>query len=53
MGTAEAFCQRLKARGLLMLPTAVDKVRAVTHLGLNLDDARRAIEIMKDELSER
>ncbi len=53
LGTADEFCQRLKERGLLMLPIAVDRVRAVTHLGVNLDDARRAIEIIKEELASR
>ena len=53
LGTADEFCRRLGKRGLLMLPTSVDKIRAVTHLGVNLDDARRAIEIIKHELSSR
>jgi threonine aldolase len=53
LGTADEFCERLKKRGLLLLPTAVDKVRAVTHLSVNLDDARRAIEIIKNELTGR
>ena len=53
LGTAANFCQGLKKRGLLMLPLAIDKIRAVTHLSVNLDDARRAIEIVKDELSGR
>jgi len=31
----------------------VDRVRAVTHLSVNFDDARRAIEIIKEELASR
>ncbi len=46
-GAAE-FCHRLGRQGLLMLPTATDTVRAVTHLDVNLDAADRAVEILKD-----
>ena len=53
LGTADEFCRRLGKRGLRMLATSVDKIRAVTHLGVNLDDARRAVEIIKDELTSR
>jgi threonine aldolase len=47
-GTAREFCQRLRERGLLMLPTAPTKIRAVTHLDVDGDDVDRAIAIIKD-----
>jgi threonine aldolase len=47
LGPAEAFCGRLKERGLLMLATAPTTVRAVTHLDVTCDDADRAIEVLK------
>jgi threonine aldolase len=47
-GTARAFCDRLRSRGLLMLPTAPTKIRAVTHLDVDGDDVDRAIAILQD-----
>jgi threonine aldolase len=47
-GTAREFSDRLKERGLLMLPTAPAKIRAVTHLDVTATDVDRAIAILKD-----
>jgi threonine aldolase len=35
LGTGAAFCQRLKASGVLALPTAPQRVRMVTHLDVS------------------
>lgn len=47
-GSAELFCQRMKERGLLMLPTTPTVIRAVTHLDVNMDDANRAVKILQE-----
>ena len=47
-GTAAELSARLARRGLLMLPTAPTKIRAVTHLGVTDDDVDRAVEILED-----
>jgi threonine aldolase len=47
-GTAAEFSARLKERGLLMLPTAPQTIRAVTHLDVTAADVDRAIEILKE-----
>ena len=43
---AERVCEQLVERGVLMLPVAADRIRAVTHLGIeagDVDEALRAI----------
>jgi len=47
-GTAEEFSAGLKRRGLLVLATAPDTIRAVTHLDVTAEDVDRAIEILKE-----
>ena len=47
-GTAAEFSAQLKQRGLLMLPTAPTKVRAVTHLNVDGNDVEKAIGILKE-----
>ncbi|OHB72391.1 MAG: threonine aldolase [Planctomycetes bacterium RBG_13_63_9] len=47
-GTAAEFAARLRERGLLMLATAADTIRAVTHLDVGADDVDRAIEILSE-----
>ena len=47
-GTARQFSQALRQRGLLMLPTAPTKIRAVTHLDVNPDHVERAIAILQE-----
>jgi len=46
-GAAAEFSAELKKRGLLILPTAPQTLRAVTHLGITETDVDRAIEILK------
>jgi len=47
-GTAREFSDQLRERGLLMLPTAPTKIRAVTHLDVDGADVDRAIAIIQD-----
>lgn len=47
LGTAADFCNRLRERGVLMLPLGPQSVRAVTHLDVTPQDAERAIEVLK------
>jgi threonine aldolase len=46
MGSAGELCQRLRAEGVWMLPTATQRVRAVTHLDVDAAMIDRAIGIM-------
>lgn len=48
--TPEALCDRLKSRGLLLIPFGSDRVRAVTHLDVHRADIERATEIMASAL---
>jgi threonine aldolase len=48
LGTAAEFCEKLKARGLLMLSIAAQQVRAVTHLDVNRDATQRACETLAE-----
>jgi threonine aldolase len=41
-GTAAQLCQWLRDLGVLMMPFAKQKVRAVTHLDITREDAKRA-----------
>jgi len=45
--TAAEFADKLKEHGLLMLATAPQTIRAVTHLDVTTDDVDRAIEVLK------
>jgi threonine aldolase len=47
-GTAAQFEEKLKEQGLLMLATAPETIRAVTHLDVTARDVDRAIEILKE-----
>ena len=47
-GTAAQFEERIKEQGLLMLATAPQTIRAVTHLDVDSDDVDRAIEILEE-----
>jgi len=46
LGTAEAFSFRLKEEGVLMLATAPQRLRAVTHLDVSREEVERAIEVL-------
>lgn len=45
-GPASAFCQRLKERGVWMLPFSHEHVRAVTHRDVTIDECREAADIV-------
>ena len=47
LGTAAEFCDRLRDKGILMLPLGPQTVRAVTHLDVALDDADQAVDAIK------
>jgi threonine aldolase len=46
LGTAAQFCDRLKAAGLWVLPTAPHRIRSVLHLDVSKADVDRAISIV-------
>lgn len=48
LGTAAAFCDRAKSKGVWMLPFGRQHVRAVTHLHVSPDDAQQASNIIVD-----
>jgi threonine aldolase len=48
---AAGLCEALKARGVLMLPTAARKVRAVTHLDVDKAGVLRAVEALVEVVS--
>ncbi len=48
LGTAADLCNRLRERGVLMLPLGPQSIRAVTHLDVNVQDADRAVEVLKE-----
>ena len=47
LGTAAQFEEKIKRHGLLMLATAPETIRAVTHLDVSAADVDRAIEILQ------
>jgi threonine aldolase len=46
LATAPALAAALKEQGVLVLAVGADLIRAVTHLHITLDDARRAAQII-------
>ncbi len=52
LGTAAEFCERLKARGVLMLAIGAQEVRAVTHLDVDETDTAEASEILAEVAAE-
>jgi threonine aldolase len=47
-GTAAELCDELAERGVLMMPFAKQKVRAVTHLDVTRQDVERACEVLRE-----
>lgn len=47
MGTAAEMCQRLKERGVLVLPESARRIRAVTHLDVSCEQIERAIGVFR------
>lgn len=48
LGGAERFTQRLRERGVLMLPAGPHRVRAVTHLDVSRNQIERAVQIFEE-----
>jgi len=51
VGTAQAVAAALKARGVLVLPTAPQKIRACTHLDVSAAQAERAADAIRQALT--
>jgi threonine aldolase len=51
LGTAAAFCARLRDEGVLMNATAPQRVRAVTHLDISREQVERAAEVLQETAS--
>lgn len=51
VGSAKAFCDALRERGVWMIPVAQQRVRAVTHLDVDRDGIDRAIAAMQSVLA--
>jgi len=47
LGDARSFCERLRGRGVLMLPESARRVRAVTHLDVDAAGVDRAVEVLR------
>ncbi len=45
---AYRVCDRLEERGVLMLPLAADRIRAVTHLGIEQPDIDAALRLVRE-----
>lgn len=50
-GTARDLAERLKQQGVLVLATANDKIRAVTHLDVSRGDVDRMLEALQEALA--
>ncbi len=53
LGTAKGLCEALRRRGVWMLPTGPQRIRAVTHLDVSADAIERAITILREDLVRR
>lgn len=49
VGTAASLCDRLRASGVWVLPTAAQRFRAVTHLDVSREQIVRAVELIETE----
>jgi len=52
MGTAAAFCARLRDEGVLMMALGQQRIRAVTHLDVSREQAEYAAKIVHDVATE-
>ncbi len=48
MDDADVVCERLTERGVLMLPMGINRIRAVTHLGIDPADIDAALKVLAD-----
>jgi threonine aldolase len=46
LGTAAAFCARLRDEGVWMNPTAQQLIRAVTHLDVSREQVQHAAQVL-------
>jgi threonine aldolase len=51
LGTGAEFCARLRQQGLMVLATAPQKIRMVTHLDVTAADVERALDILGKAVS--
>jgi threonine aldolase len=52
LGTAAAFCARLRDEGVWMYPIAPQRIRAVTHLDVSREQVQHAAEVLQDTAAE-
>lgn len=52
-GPAKALCDALRERGVLMISTAPQRIRAVTHLDVSADAIDRAVAMLKNVLTNK
>ena len=52
LGTAAAFCARLRDAGVWMNATAAQRIRAVTHLDISRDQAQHAAAVLHETAAE-
>jgi threonine aldolase len=48
LGTAAAFCARLRDEGVWMYPIATQRIRAVTHLDVSREQTQHAANVLQD-----
>jgi threonine aldolase len=46
LGTAAEFCEKLRAHGVRMMPVSRQRIRAVTHLDVSLEQCREVAELL-------
>jgi threonine aldolase len=52
LGTAAAFCARLRDEGVWMMPLGPQRIRAVTHLDVSREEVERAGRVLQDVAAE-
>src|SRR4029079_12844581 len=52
LGTAAAFCARLRDEGVWMMALGPQRIRAVTHLDVSREQALQAAKILRDVAAE-
>lgn len=46
LGTAAEFCEKLRQHGVRMMPVSRQRIRAVTHLDVSMEDCREVAELL-------
>jgi threonine aldolase len=52
LGTAAAFCARLRDEGVWMYPIAPQRIRAVTHLDVSREQVQYAASLLQEKAAE-